>query len=236
MLYILLGIVALLALLVSVPVVLRVTWDGEDFRLGLRYLFISYSIYPREDKEPGRLRAYFDGVLERLKKKRAEKKPRPAVQKPKKSAWQSLVERKGFFGAIGYYLRVAFKSADLGAYLLRHSVISRMKIHITVGGDDAADIAVRQGQWCAGLYPALSLVLCSVKRYRNCSVNITPDFLSEENKYDIDARLRVKPFRGIVGAVRMLVSLTKAEIGDRPASYSLDAFEKAAHSGENKPE
>ncbi len=230
-LYILLGIIALLVLLVSLPVVLLVTYDGDDVHFGLRYLFITYTIYPREEKKKSRLREYLEGVLAELKKKRRRKKPsaQPAPQKPKESSWKRLRRERGFFGALGYMLRIVRESAGLGAYVVRHSVISRMKVHITVGGDDAAGIAMEQGQWCAALYPVLSLLMCSVKGYRNCSVNIGADFLSGKNRYDIDFRLRVKPYHGIAGALRMFGTLLKAEVGDKQAEFSLEALEKASN-------
>lgn len=238
MLYILLGIVALLALFVSVPVVLRVTYDGSDVHFGLRYLFISYTIYPREEKEKSRLRKYIDDVFSELKRKNTERKKKkkpakPESEKPKESTWKRLRRERGFWGAVGYILSVVRQSANLGAYIVRRSVISRMKIHVAVGGDDAAGIAMEQGKWCAALYPALSLLMCSVKGYRNCSVNIGADFLSSENRYDIDFRLRVKPFHGIVGAVRMFGSLLRAEVENKQADMTLEALERASHTGED---
>ena len=232
-LYILLGLIALAAVLVSVPVVLRVTYDGADPVVILRYLFVSYTVYPQEDREPGRLRAYLDGVLKKLKEKRREwkrkKKPMPTGPRPpKKTTWQRLREERGFFGAIGYLLRIVKQSASLGAYIVRKSYVSRMKIHVSVGGDDAAQIAMEHGKWCAALYPALSLVLSSVRGYRKPDVKIATDFLSGGYRYDIDVRLRVKPFHGIVGAVRMMLALVKAEVGERQEEYSIEALKRAA--------
>lgn len=236
-LYILLGLIALAAVLVSVPVVLRVTYDGADPEVRLRYLFVSYTVYPKEDKEPGRLRTYLDGVLKKLKEKSKErkrkKKPAPTGSRPpKKTIWQRLREERGFFGAIGYMLRIVKQSASLGAYIVRKSYVSRMKIHVLVGGDDAAQIAMEHGEWCAALYPALSLVLSSVRGYRKPDVGITTDFLSGSNRYDIDIKLRVKPFHGIVGAARMMLALVKAEVGERQEEYSIEALKKAADGGE----
>jgi|GEM_PF-2294830 len=227
-LYILLGIILLLVLLVSVPVVLRGVYDGEEFYLSLRYLFVSYSIYPREEKKPGKLKAYFGRVLEELKKKKKEKKkPSSAPVRKKESSWKRLCRERGIFGALGYMLRIVRQSAGLGAYIIRNSVISRMKVLVAVGGEDAAQIAMEQGEWCAALYPALSLVMSSVRRYKNVNVKVGADFLSEANRYDIDIRLRVKPFHGIVGAVRMFLYLIRAEVGEQQAAYSLDAIEAA---------
>ncbi len=237
-LWIILGIIGILALLVSLPVSLRVSFSDGEPLVQVRYLFIAYTLYPSEKEETpkGKLRQYLDGVLAELKKKRDErKKPKNGAQqpeKPKKSGWQSLREQRGFWGAIGYLIRIICESAELGAYVVRRSVISRCRLHIAIGGDDAAQIAITQGQWCAVIYPVVSLVLCSVKRYRNCSVRILPDFLSPENKYDIDIRLRVKPFHGLTGALRMLVRLSKAELsGEDRAEYSLEALKAASGSG-----
>ena len=232
-LYILLGLIALLAVMVSLPVVLRVTYDGTDPVVRLRYLFISYTVYPQEDKEPGRLRSYLDEVLKKLREKHREwkRKKRPVAagpRPPKKTTWQKLCEERGFFGAVGYLLRIIGQSASLGAYLVRKSYISRMKIHVSVGGDDAAEIAMEHGKWCAALYPALSLVLCSVRGYKKSDVLVATDFLSGCNRYDIDVRIRVKPFHGIAGAVRMMLYLVKAEVGERSEEYSIEAMKKAS--------
>jgi len=232
-LYILLGLIALLVLLVSVPVVLRVTFDGAKPVVRLKYLFISYTVYPSEDKEPGRLKSYLDGVLAKLREKQKERrrKKKPAVsaaRPPKKSTWQRLREERGFFGAVGYLLRIVRQSASLGAYLVRKSFVSHMKVHIAVGGDDAAQIAMEHGKWCAALYPVLSLVLCSVRGYRRSDVRIVSDFLSVDNRYDIDIRLRLRPYHGISGALRMMLALIKAEAGERSAAYSVEAMKNAS--------
>ena len=236
LLWILLGLIAALAILVCVPVSLSVVWNGGDPEVKVRYLFISYIIYPSEKNKPrpGTLRAYISDLLTELKKKKTDK-PRPAEpqpQQPKKSAWQSLCEQRGFWGAIGYLLRIVAASAQLAAYVLRRSVVSRMKLSVAIGGDDAAAIAITQGQWCAAVYPAVSLVLCSVRRYRGCSVNIVPDFLSAENRYDVDIRLRVMPVWGIIGALKMLVSLARDEVSGQ-TGLSAEALRAA---GERRPE
>jgi len=235
-LYILLGLIALIAVLVSVPVVLRVTFDGSEPVVRLKYLFISYSVYPHEDREPGRLRAYLDGVFKKLREKRREKKRKKkpasaAPAQPKKTTWQKLREERGFFGALGYILRIVRESASLGAYLVRRSYVSRMKVHITVGGDDAAQIAVEQGKWCAALYPALGLVLSSVRGYKKNDVRVAADFLSADNRYDVDIKLRVKPWHGITGGIRMMLNLVKTEVGERQQQYTMEAMKKAADGG-----
>ncbi len=231
-LFILLGIIALLALLVSVPVVVCVSFKDGDIHVGLRYFFVRYTVYPKEQKKKSRLRKYLDGVAAELKKKK--RKPASTAQtRPKESSWKRLRRERGFFGAVGYMLRVTLKSVELGAFLVRKAVISRMKIHIAVGGEDAAGTAVAQGQWCAWIYPLVSLLMCSVRRSVQPDINICADFLSAENRYDIDARLRIKPFHGVVGAARLFGSLLKAEVSERQAELSLEALSKSA---ENKSE
>lgn len=230
-LWVFLGLIGLIILLIHIPVVLRVKWD-DDLAVRLRYLFISYTLYPtkKEESEPGAVRQYISNVLRELKEKRKKKKqtaPSTGEEKPGKSGWQSLRERKGFFGAISYMLRIVIKSAELMAEIITKSVISCMRLHITIGGDDAASIGITHGQWCAAVYPAVSLLLCSVRRYKNCDVSILPDFLSEENKYSIDFSLRVKPVHGLIGAVRLFVGLVKAETAENQAMYSLEVLKKA---------
>lgn len=207
-------------------------WDDDEPVVRLRYLFISYTLYPtkKEEPEPGAVRQYINDILRELKEKRKRKQqtaPPAGEEKPEKSGWQSLRERKGLFGAISYMLRIVFKSAELVAEIITKSVISCMKLHITIGGDDAASVGIAHGQWCAAVYPAVSLLLCSVRKYKNCDVRIRPDFLSTENKYNIDFNLRVRPVHGLIGAVKLFVGLVKAETAENQAMYSLEVLKKA---------
>lgn len=231
-LWIILGLIALLALLLVCPVRLEIKYDGGEPVVLVRYLFLAYTAYPQGEKiAEGKVQIYLTELLGRLREKQKEKKRRktasdkPKIEKKQKSTWQRLREDRGFFGAVRYMIHVIRHSVDTGVYIVQHSSIRMLEVKIAVGGGDAAEVGVRYGQMCAAVYPAVSLLVCAAKRYRNCDVDIRPDFFAANDRYSIKAKLNIIPLWGVSGALRMLWAILKSEVSERQVD-ALDAIKK----------
>ena len=88
--------------------------------------------------------------------------------------------------------------------IFRHIKFRQLNIDITVASDNAADTAINYGRLCAGVYPALSVIL-NVIKYDDYKVNIRPDFDKSELEADISAELSLIPWIALAGALTALV-------------------------------
>lgn len=225
-LYILLALVVLIIVLQLLPLHVYASFIEGQLECYVRYLFIKYRVYPKkkpEEKEKSAVMEYLKKVLRSLKSEK-KKKPKPSGGKKKKQGvFAKLKKEHGLFGAIRVLLRTAASAADLAVFIIRRVNVDRLECLIAVGGEDAADAAVRHGQLCASLYPALSLALCAVHSYKRVNIDLRPDFCAPQNRYHIRVAIHVLPGRAMHGIVRMVWQILKAEITDRTEDAKLQA-------------
>ena len=163
-LYILLGIILLIALLMLIPVGLKVSYD-KDFKCLLKIGFVPITLYPQKPKKPKK---------KKHKPKHYEKKQKPEKEKKK----INLLEEKGLSWFINLIKRVANLAGDVLKDFFRHILIKKFMLSIRVAGDDAADTAVKYGYCCSAVYPAVGIIVWAVK-CKDYGIDISPNF--EEN-------------------------------------------------------
>lgn len=197
-LIVILAIVLFLLLLMLLPLTLYISFE-DKLCLKLGYLFIKIQLFPEKPKKK--------------KKKQPDKKPQKA-QKPKEPAQEEnklkeILAKTGVSGFIEIIYEIA-RIVGAGAMgVVRHAVITRLKLDVDCGGEDAADAAISCGYISAAVYPALGIILSAVKDYKNTQVSINPDYDSEEKKVKLDCSVRVKPWWLIVSAVKTAAGLIK---------------------------
>lgn len=201
--WILLGIAALLALALLLPLRTRLHFDAET---GLHYR-VYYAFVPLYDSDRPAPRP------RKRPKTQPAKAGKPAKRKPRsdRGAVRSLLEllgledlrsiaaakralsEKGLLGllsdlnaAVGSLL-----SATFG--MLRKAVFRQFSLQIVVGDDDAADAAMRYGRVCAAVYPLLTL-LDGTFRFRQRRVDLRCDFDAEETAVRLDALIHLRPW------------------------------------------
>ena len=203
-LYILLGLLALCLLVVLlvlfVPVTARIAYDDE-LRVRVRVLGIPITLLPsqpKEEKEPP----------DKPKKKPAADKP-PAEKKP--SRVRQLVQEigdtfkeDGIGATVDYLRQLAALAGKAVGGLLGAITVTRLKLTLLIVGEDAADTAVRYGEICAALYPALT-VLERVIRVRRREMRVEPGFLTEDGVLRADVRLRVWVYRAVGTLIKLLI-------------------------------
>lgn len=175
--YILLGLILIVALLMLIPIRIYVSYY-EEFKCRLYVGFVKLQIYPPKPKKE--------------KPKKKSKKAEPKKEEPKKEK-QSLVKEKG----IVFVLELVKKIADLATTVLKdffkHILIKKLELSIKIAGSDAADTAIKYGKCCSAVYPAVSIIASTM----NCpkyGVDILPDFnenAKSEVKFELIARVFV---------------------------------------------
>lgn len=137
--WILLGLLALVAVLLLVPLAAELTYDAGGFRARVRILGIPVRVYP--------LPAFVQRLLDRKKRKpapEAEKPPQPAKPK-KKLTLSDLVE---LVSTAGGAMRLVLRG--LWVYGIRAVVY--------VHKDDAAATAIACGQTQAGIHSGIAVL------------------------------------------------------------------------------
>lgn len=169
-LYILLGIILLIALLMLVPVSVKISYH-KDFSFLLKIGFVPITLYPKKPEKT---------------KKTKKKKKKPEKEKKK----TNLLEDKGFSWFINLIKKVANLANGVLKDFFRHILIKRFMLSIRVVGDDAADTAVKYGYYCSVVYPAVGIIVGAVK-CKSYGIDISPDF-AESATPDVTIELEAK--------------------------------------------
>ncbi|MFR5874467.1 MAG: hypothetical protein ACLUE9_11085 [Hominenteromicrobium sp.] len=148
-LWILLGFIALLFLLLCIPVQFDLNYNGEA-TVFIRYLFLKYRVLPapepKKEKKPSEKKS---------EEKAEEKKPNPLLQQVKK-----YKEAEGLTGLLTLAKDLLKATGTRFGKLLKHIKLKDFDLYVLVGGGkDAAEMAILYGEVCAGVYPAVSVLL-----------------------------------------------------------------------------
>ncbi len=180
-LLVLLGLIALVALILSFPLSFYLRYADDELYLDLKFLFFKKRLMPSEKKE---------------KPKKKADKPK-GEKKPKEAFFDTLQRFGGLLSAGGTLGKLALS-------LHRAS----LDFKVLVGGEDAAEIAVQSGKMQAYLHSAAAVFanLVNVKKRKIC---VCPDYNSKKSKYDLSARLYSHPIAYVFNIHKILPLLLK---------------------------
>lgn len=171
------SILVLLLLLLLCPLSLRVSYR-ERLEARLSYLFFSFSLAPPKPKK------------ERKKQPvpKEEKKPKP---EKKKSAIQDIIAQRGLGGFLSLMHLLSSIAAGALRTVFRHLSIRRLSLELVVTAEDAAQTAIRYGEVCALVYPALGF-LCANGSCKKREIAVHPGFEEQESRVDFYLYARIK--------------------------------------------
>ena len=183
-LYILLAIIALIVLAFSFRLTLQLDYH-DIMELEVRYLFLKFKLLPWEKKEK-------------------EKKPKekPAKPNPLKTFWHN----EGVDGVIALLKETAAIVSGMFRSVFKHVMIDKLYLQMYIGSGDAAQTATDYGKVCAEIFPALGTI-CSIMKVRKYDVDISPDFLANQNETELHTVVTLRPIFVTNAAVVMLVKL-----------------------------
>lgn len=198
-LYILLGIIALIILLLSV----KVRVDAEyidDFRVKLRWLFLSFDLYPMKKKE------------KKPKEEKTQEEKTPEAQTPpaekKPNPFKTFYENQGFEGVMQLVRDAADAVGSLMKSVKKHLILDELYLWVVIShNQDAAQTAIEYGQACQQIFPAMGFI-CSNLKVKKYDVEVEPDFIGTFSSAQFSFALSVRPIflinAGIVMAFRLL--------------------------------
>ena len=146
-----------------------------------------------------------------------EKKPndKPAKPNPLKAFWQN----EGVDGVIALLKETARIVSGMFRSIFKHVIIDKLFLQMYIGSGDAAQTANDYGKVCAEVFPALGAI-CSVMKVRKYDVDLSPDFLANQNETELHAIITLRPIfvtnAAVVMAVRLLFKVVFKVLFSKP--------------------
>lgn len=202
--YIILGIIGFFVLLFSIRVQIKSEYiDG--FVLKLKWLFISFTLYPL--KKPIEI-----GSKEPAAKKTEEQKSQTEnISKEKKNPFKTFYDNQGFEGVIQLISDTADALGSFGKSMKKHFIIDDLCLWATISKNhDAAATAIEYGQICQKVFPIFGFI-CSDFKVKRYDVSVEPDFLGSFSSAKFVFNFSFRPIfiinATIVMGVRMLLKV-----------------------------
>lgn len=211
-LYILLGIILLLILLLSIKVRIDAEYI-DSFRVKLRWLFLSFDLYPMQKKEK-------KPKKEKPKKEEPPKAQEEVPKEKKPNPFKTFYENQGFDGVMQLVRDSADAVGGLMKSVKKHLIIDELFLWIVISHNhDAAQTAIEYGEACQDVYPAMGFI-CSNLKVKKYDVEIEPDFIGTFSSAQFAFALSVRPIflinAGIVLAVKLLFKVVLKLLRAKP--------------------
>lgn len=232
-LWILLAILVIFIIALFIPVFVKVQYT-DDISVVVQYLFLKFHVLGdeqeddvSEDEEESNTdqvdseKVVYTEVIKEKSTVKSEKtkkseKPEKSARKRKKQMspekkenaalkWiKTTFNEKGLKGLLSAFKEIARLTGTFLKPVFSHIRIKMLDVNVTVASENAADTAVNYGYFCAGMYPALGVILRAVK-FDDYNVVIVPDFNKKKSEFDVSAVLCLVPWFAAVGAVKALI-------------------------------
>ncbi|MDR1806148.1 MAG: DUF2953 domain-containing protein [Clostridium sp.] len=196
-------VLAALILPLCVRVRLVVDYDESLRSLKLRYLFLSFRLYPQKEKPPKKEKPKKKTSAKKQKKKEETEEKKPNMLAPflKQEGIGGIVELlKSALAALGGTLNGLRKG------LLLHEL--RVYASVTAKSGEAADTAILYGKACAVLYPLVNGLMSLVKT-RRYDVDVSADYLARETRAQLFVNASLRPIRVLGELILLALRLLK---------------------------
>ena len=213
-LYIILGVIAVLAVLLIIPVQAHLEYDKE-FRLRVSYLFLSFSVLPVDEEK------------KRKKEEKASKKGKPKEEKqekpqPPRSFEQTMDMIKTMLDALWKPIKK----------LCRGLTVKNIFLRLSVAEGDAAKTALSVGKLNAAVYSFYAFI-SNIFKVKTPDIKISPDYFGDENQMFVSATLSVKPCTVLAAAILFGVKFFIGSAKGTPQAPPQAAAEKQVSNANN---
>ena len=200
-LYILIAVLAIFALILFSNIRIKIEFSEN----------LSLKIYFGIIKIPEKL------LKKREKKsKKAAKKSKKNAKKPditgqnesKKSSFFEKVKQKGYYNSLMElleFIKPVFLSLEDFASKIK---INPLIIKIKMTGDDAADLAIDYGKFCAVYYPLIEL-LESKTNCKNINSDVFVDYVSDKNDIYVKTELKIRIIHIVTDGFKIIMEFLK---------------------------
>lgn len=185
---VILGIIAFIVLVLSIPVKVSLAFD-DKIHLTVKYLFIKLNILPvdpNKPKKPAKEKKEPEPKPEEEKKEETpkEKKPNPILE---------MVKANGYDGMMLVIKNLGRVLGTYGGKIFKSIVFDEIDVYISVGTGDAASTAIKYGETCQKVYPVFGFI-CSNNIVKKYDISVEPDFLANktQNELFIDFSITIR--------------------------------------------
>lgn len=177
-LFIFLTVILFIFLLLSCNVKFVITFENE-MSIYIKYLFFKFNVKSnskkeknvnnKDDKENAQVKTEKDNIKREKNKENLRSK-----NKIKK-----IIDEKGFWGFLKIAKNLIIIIKNFSTYLLKHIYVVKFDLEVKISEEDSAQTAIKYGQACAVLYPAMNFIFQNIK-IKEHKVTISPDFNGEK--------------------------------------------------------
>lgn len=196
-LWILLGLLAVVFLLLLVPVHADVRYR-ERLELDVRYLFLRRTLLPAPE-EPQAEKAEAPSKEKKLEAQKQKKNP----MLEKLARFKEAEGLSGLLHLAGDFLRLTGTSA---AKIIRRLKIRDFDLYVLTGDEDAAAAAILYGQACAVVYPAAE-ALFTLTKCRRRRVSVDLDYAVKTPAVQLAADVSIRPLFALFYGLQYLIGL-----------------------------
>ncbi len=195
-LYIILGIIAFFALVLSLKVSLNFVYK-DKLSVYLRILFIRISLLPSKKKK-------FNAKKHDKKQKKKASKP-THVLKEREAEPKAKPTLSENIEMVTDVLRVFLKAFP------EHLHVRLAKIHIKVASPDAAQTAILYGTVSGAVAVLVDLLndITNLDGLRRSSIIVVPDFLSDKPEAELNIALSLRVYGALSVLIKMLIRFIK---------------------------
>lgn len=208
--WIALGIIAFLALLITVILLLPVRvliWTDEAGELQLRYkiLFKTFGENPNPN----------DPIVRALKRT-------AGLDRLEKKGVRQQVQQSGLSNTALQLCRIVLDLLLEIVSLLNHCTAKRFAVRVRCSGEDAAETAIAYGRYCAVLYPLRGYLGGVMKlRPRGEHIEISCDYNGGDEEFSLDLMLSVRLFRVVAAFFRVAFKEAERTADEQVASEQI---------------
>ncbi len=217
-LYILLSVIAVIILLLCIRVVAVLNYK-EEFTFEVKWLFLKFQIYPKNEKKkkekPNNEKEKENNLNDTKKKNKSKNRSNPL---------KAFYINQGFDGVLELIGNTVSAVSGILKRVYKTFIINNLYLGIRISSSDASSTAIQYGKTCATVFPAMGAIYSTVK-VRKYEVDIRPDFSCSSNKAHFNVAFSVIPIivvnAALILAVQLLFKvLIKLFIGSRRVSKS----------------
>lgn len=192
-LYILLGIVALIALILFSCIRVKILFDNQlQFKIYLGIIKIPESLFNKEKKKKPKSK-------ENVAKKDDKKKENKLLKQAKE---------KGYYNSFVLFLDFLKPVLKILKSFASKIHINPLVIKIKMVGDDAAKLATDYGKFCAVYYPALE-VLNESTQCKNINSDVFVDYTDEKTEFYLKAQIKIRLIHCVTHALKIIKEFFK---------------------------
>lgn len=132
-------------------------------------------------------------------KKRKDKKEKKKLEEAKKKITDKKANEKSFKETLDFAITLIKSIVPRSIKMLKHITFTNVKIFIKVASDQAYKTGINYGKWSVSIYSLLG-ILDNTFKLKLKSVDIVPDFVSDETEYDITLKVKLRFIYILFGA------------------------------------